>query len=274
MQTWNTLPGFRTYMDFFAELKDSPFVPISPSTERQRFYIESILCIHGEPEEATHDIVSDWYERAEVMDVRKYEQFDYVRILVESLGPDGSWAEPINLMMTFSGPSRDSLKTYTFIRKRGRLEKGVRVYLWGVGLWGGSDADAIEYLKIMDESIQHKTGEPFKCKMKLSIVNAARGSEYVRVIPAGFRKYTLEWFSHDWPYSFFYDNEGIGFSACDAEPFVHAFCKRGLLGVQDMYKWKHHDAHEIMSRYRSCGAFARDAIRAKRKTLNLKAEKK
>lgn len=122
--------------------------------------------------------------------------------------------------------------------------------------------------KIMDESIQHNTGVSIKSKMSLSIVNAARGSEYVCVIPAGFRKYTLEWFSHDWPYSFFYDNEGIGFSACDAEPFVHAFCKRGLLGVQDMYNWKHHDAHEIMSRYRSCGAFARDTIRAKRKESN------
>ena len=267
MQTWSTLPGFRTYMDFFAELKDSHFVPISPSAERQRFYIESILDIHGEPEEATHDIVSDWHERAAVMDVRKYEEFDYVRILVESLGPDGNWTEPINLMMTFSGTSRDSLRTYTFIRKRGRLEKGVRVYLWGAGLWGGSDTDAIEYLKIMDESIQQNTGVPVKCKMRLSIANAARGSEYVRVVPNDSRKYTLEWFSHDYPYSFFYDNEGVGFSACDTEPFVHAFCKRGLLGVQDLYNWEHHDAHEIMSRYRSCGVFARDAIRAKRKTF-------
>ncbi len=216
MQTWSTLPGFRTYMDFFAELKGNSFVPITPSAERQRFYVESILNIHGVPEEATHDIVSDWYERAEVMEVRKYEEFDYVRILVESLGVDGSWAEPINLMMTFSGEMRNTFRTYTFIRKRGRLEKGVKVYLWGAGLWGDSDADAIKYLKIMEESIQHNTGVSIKSKMRLSIVNAARGSEYVRVIPAGFRKYTLEWFSHDWPYSFFYDNEGIGFSACDA----------------------------------------------------------
>ena len=265
MQTWSTLPGFRTYRDFFAELKDRLFVPISPSVERQRFYIESILDIHGVPEEATHDIVRDWYERAEVMDVREYEEFNYVRILVESLSCEGNWTEPINLMMTFSGKARNLLRTYTFIRKRGRLEKGVKVYLWGARLWGGSDADAIEYLKIMDESIPHNTGVPVKCKMELSIINAARGSEYVRIIPAGYGKYTLEWFSHDWPYSFFYDNEGDGFSACETEPFIHAFCQKGILGVQDMYNWKHHDSHEIMSRYRSCGAFARDTIRAKRK---------
>ena len=148
MQTWSTLPGFRTYRDFFAELKGRLFVPILPSVERQRFYIESILDIHGVPEEATHDIVRDWYERAEVMDVREYEEFNYVRILVESLSCEGNWTEPINLMMTFSGKARNLLRTYTFIRKRGRLEKGVKVYLWGAGLWGDSDADAIKYLKI------------------------------------------------------------------------------------------------------------------------------
>ena len=186
-----------------------------------------------------------------------------------SLGVDGNWTEPINLMMTFSGTSRTALRTYTFMRKRGRLEKGVMVYLWGAGLWGGSDADAIEYLQIMDESIRHNAGVTVKCKMRLTIVNAARGSEYVRIIPEGFGKYTLEWFSHDWPYSFFYDNEGEGFSACETEPFIHAFCQKGLLGVQDMYNWKHHDAHEIMSRYRSCDDYNRDKIRAKRHKVNM-----
>lgn len=265
MQTWSTLPGFRTYRDFFSELKGRPFTPVSPSAKRQRRYIESILDIHGEPEEATRDIVGDWYEHAEVMDVREYEEFDYVRIVVESLGPEGNWAEHINLMMTFSGKARDSLRTYTFIYKRGRLEEGITAYLRGTGLWGSSDADALEYLRIMDETVPHNTKLSVWCKTRLSIINASRGSEYVRVVPAGFGKYTFEWFSHDWPYSFFYDNNGVGFSACDAEPFVRAFCEKGLLGVQDMYNWKHLDAHEIMRRYRSRDACAREKIRAERR---------
>ena len=262
MQEWMTLPGFRTFKDFFRQLAGKKFKAIVPDETRERHYIGSILHIEALPEEPTRAIVGDWHEHARIREVREYDDFDYVRASVTSLGIEGDWTEPINLMMLFSKGNEPVLQTYTFIRGIGRMEKGIRSYLWGVGLWGYSLEQVIEHLWTMDKMLSRGGIVATGNTIRLTVENFARGSEYVRILPLGFGSYKFEWFSHDLPYAFKYDNNGDGNSVHEAEHFLRTFSSSGFIGVQDMYEWNHKDVDEILEEHRSIQPNARDRIRA------------
>lgn len=265
MQNWATLPGFRTFNDFFNQLIGKGFVARVLETSQKVWYVDGILQIHGVPERPTQDLIGDWHERAVIREFREYDEFNYVRACVMSLGDSGEWGHPVNLMMLFTKGSNPILLSYTFISGNWQTDDGIIAHLWVVEQRGYSLNATVNMLHTMDEIMPHDAPVPMNSGIKLSVMNAKRSSECIHIIPCGFGKYIFDWFSHDYPYVFVHDNWGVGHSVQEAKYFICTFHELGLVGVQDLYEWRHKDADKILSQYQSCPAEARNRIRVQRK---------
>ena len=260
MQTWDELPGFRTYRDFFVELGPSfESVTVDAATKRRmidaipqiEFIGERISGRPGLHDRQFSDILDDWHESAVVREVRKYGRAHYVRYEVASLYPSGEWASSIFLMIVLDAdflPLR-----YTFIHGTGRLQHGVvaedclyeRYYDFG---------------RIKDRFFMLGPGE------WMIIWNADKCSENIFIEHIEGDDYRIGWESHDYPW-FFALGEFVGRKT--AQRFLGYFCEDGLLGVQEMMRWFVEDKEDIITHpayYDESVSDGAQAVRAQRRS--------
>lgn len=75
-------PGFKMFHAFFADLKE-PFTSIRLTEKKKAFFLNKLLHLNGEPEEAFQDLSEDLELTAEVCEARKYADgntFSTVRV--------------------------------------------------------------------------------------------------------------------------------------------------------------------------------------------------
>lgn len=260
MQTWDELPGFRTYRDFFAELGPSfESVTVDAATKRRmidaipqiEFIGERTLGRPGVHDRRFSDILDDWHESAVVREVRKYGRSHYVRYEVASLYSSGEWGGPICLMAVLD---EDFLPVrYTFIHGTGHLRHGVV-------------AEDCHYVRFYDiESIRDLlfTLDPGEWML---VWNADKFSENISIEHVDGDDYRIGWESHDYPWYFTtLEWECLRTAQC----FLEKFCQNGLRGIQDMLTWYVEDKEDLVTSptyYDESVSAGAQAVRAQRRS--------
>ena len=222
-----SLPGFKMFNAFFADLKGS-FEPTILTDKEKEVFRRTLALLDGEPKEVLQTLREDLDLTAKVREARQYaDGRTFVRYEFNRLNANCTWSRPYQLMAVFG--QLGGLESYTVLRGRGEVSDGLvfaispRWYEWKNH--EETKKAAVALAKLKDEA---------ECEVALQ--NRATGEWFAYIYGRGGR-YVVEWYICCAPWLM----TAGDLSFQQVEALVEVAQQHGIKGFEDAMEWRQFD---------------------------------